>query len=73
MNFYFLMIILFIYIYIYIYIFFFSGFLRSDVLIGTASVKLLNLLNHCQIHEAADVSIRLLLSSKMVTFNDCVL
>lgn len=33
-----------------------GGFLRSDVLIGTASVKLADLLNHCQIHQAVDVS-----------------
>ncbi|XP_057379948.1 coiled-coil and C2 domain-containing protein 1-like [Daphnia carinata] len=32
-----------------------SRFLRSDVLIGTASVKLADLLNHCQIHQAVDL------------------
>lgn len=32
-----------------------GGFLRSDVLIGTASVKLADLLNHCQIHQAVDL------------------
>ena len=38
---------------------FFRGFLRSDTLVGTASVKLADLLNHCVIHTAVDVSIAL--------------
>jgi len=32
-----------------------GGFLRSDTLVGTASVKLADLLNHCVIHTAVDL------------------
>lgn len=35
---------------------FLSGFLRSDSLIGTATVKLADLLGRCVVHQAVDVS-----------------
>jgi len=34
----------------------FRGFLRSDTLVGTATVKLADLMNHCVIHTAVDVN-----------------
>jgi len=37
-------------------ILFFSGFLRSDTLVGTATVKLADLLNHCVLHTAVEVN-----------------
>lgn len=38
----------------------FSGFLRSDTLIGTANVKLQPLENTCEIHDSFDVCIHFL-------------
>lgn len=43
----------------------FSGFLRSDTLVGTANVKLQPLETACEIHDSFDVSVNHLISLRL--------